>query len=539
MLGVPMDATDSARAFIQSFTARTQPLSRTAALAQWELATHASPEAEKRAADAQIELCSLYADEATYREAQRLDGCDIGDPIVRREVRLLYLTTLTYRRDPQTLEQIVRLETELETAYSTYRGQIAGENSNENQIREILRTEVDSDRRRQAYEASKGIGPLVAPLVLKLAGLRNQVARSLGFRDWFAMALFTDELDEAWLFELLADLDRSTAGPFTAEKAAIDAEASAWLGVAPGELMPWHYQDVFFQEAPTTAASSIEPLLQGKDVIAIARELYRDLGFEDDVAEILSRSDLFARDNKSQHAFCTDIDRAGDVRVLCNVTPSERWLDTMLHELGHGIYDLGIDPALPWGLRAPAHIFVTEAIAMLMGRRTRDPELFARYIRARTAEEQAIDRTLLRRRMLMLVRWVMVMTHFERELYAEPARDAAALGRIWWDLVERFQHIRRPPGERPTDWSTKIHVALAPVYYQNYLLGELGASQIEAAIMEQTGRPLTGNRAGGELLRERCFRPGASLRWDALIERTTGKALSPSAFAADFVNSYK
>jgi hypothetical protein len=65
MLPVPMDATDSARAFIQAFTARTQPLSHAAALAQWELATHASAETQERAAETQIELCRCYADEPT------------------------------------------------------------------------------------------------------------------------------------------------------------------------------------------------------------------------------------------------------------------------------------------------------------------------------------------------------------------------------------------------------------------------------------------------------------------------------------------
>ena len=59
---------------------------------------------------------------------------------------------------------------------------------------------------------------------------------------------------------------------------------------------------------------------------------------------MLERSDLYARDGKSQHAFCIDIDHEGDVRVLCNVEPSERWMDTMLHEFGHAIYDRETDP---------------------------------------------------------------------------------------------------------------------------------------------------------------------------------------------------
>jgi len=31
--------------------------------------------------------------------------------------------------------------------------------------------------------------------------------------------------------------------------------------------------------------------------------------------------------------------------------------------------------------------------------------------------------------------------------------------------------IDRPPGRDEADWAAKIHVALAPVYYHNYVLG--------------------------------------------------------------------
>ena len=134
----------------------------------------------------------------------------------------------------------------------------------------------------------------------------------------------------------------------------------------------------------------------------------------------------------------------------------------------------------------------------------------------------------------MLVRWVEVVTRFERELYKTPLRDEAALGRLCWDLASRWQGMTPPPGERPTDWATKIHIALAPVYYQNYLLGELTASQLEASIVAATGRPLTANPSAAEFLRERFFKPGASVRWDELVRGATGRPLGLETFLADF-----
>jgi hypothetical protein len=42
-----------------------------------------------------------------------------------------------------------------------------------------------------------------------------------------------------------------------------------------------------------------------------------------------------------------------------------------------------------------------------------------------------------------------------------------------------------------------------------------------------------GREDAGRFLAERVFAPGASLRWDVLIERATGMPLSPAVLARD------
>jgi peptidyl-dipeptidase A len=129
------------------------------------------------------------------------------------------------------------------------------------------------------------------------------------------------------------------------------------------------------------------------------------------------------------------------------------------------------------------------------------------------------------------------MTRFERELYADPDAD---LGTIWWDLVERHQLVNRPDGDRPDDWATKIHIALAPVYYQNYLLGEMVASQLQDTIL---GTVLGGGAdrwerfvsdpAVGAFLRERYYEPGKRWNWRELVSRATGRPLETRPFVDD------
>ncbi len=120
------------------------------------------------------------------------------------------------------------------------------------------------------------------------------------------------------------------------------------------------------------------------------------------------------------------------------------------------------------------------------------------------------------------------MTHFERGLYAQP--DANHDDR-WWDLVERFQLVRRPDDRHAPDWAAKIHIAAAPVYYHNYLYGEMIASQLTAAF-----GGLVHTDAAGRALAAKVFAPGAARRWDHLIEDATGAALTPAAFALELTD---
>ncbi len=76
---------------------------------------------------------------------------------------------------------------------------------------------------------------------------------------------------------------------------------------------------------------------------------------------------------------------------------------------------------------------------------------------------------------MVFSRWAQVMFRFEKSMYENPDQD---LNRRWWELVEKYQLLKMPAGRDEPDWAAKIHIALYPCYYHNYLLGELLASQL-------------------------------------------------------------
>ena len=448
-----------------------------ASRAAWEINVLASSENEARRIEVEQALSDYLADGERFG---LIEGAlpEATGP-TRRRLDLLRAAFLANQVPAELRTRIIELETAVEMIFSTHRGVVAGRHVNNNEILEILRESDDGEARREAWEASKTVGAAVADDVRELARLRNAAAHAVGYRDWFALSLALSEMDETKLFATLDEVDAATAEPFAAWKLELDEALAARFGVAPTELAPWHYADPFFQEVPVEGGVDLGPILADGDTVALSERTFTGIGLE--TRSVLDRSDLYPRDDKCQHAFCIDIDRAGDVRVLANVVPGQYWLDTMLHELGHATFDGGIDPTLPWILR-DCHTLVTEGIAILMGRLAGDAEWLERVL-GTDADDVAVIASDLREaraaEMLVFARWVLVMTNFERSLYADPDSDLDAR---WWQLVERYQLLSAPSGRSNADWAAKIHIACAPVYYHCYLFGHLVASQLSATL---------------------------------------------------------
>jgi peptidyl-dipeptidase A len=178
---------------------------------------------------------------------------------------------------------------------------------------------------------------------------------------------------------------------------------------------------------------------------------------------------------------------------------------------------------------------------MFMDRLIYDVEWLARAVDVDIEDAPSLqERTWesLRFEMLLMARWVLVMSYFERELYANPQRED--LDAFWWDLVEELQMVPRPEGRVGPDWAAKIHLTVAPVYYHNYLLGELTASQLGSSLRRDVlnGKPAHGYVGLAELgsfFGERIFRRGAAVDWQTLLQEATGSRLSAAPFLEEFV----
>jgi peptidyl-dipeptidase A len=582
--GLAADKENDARAkrFVEYYEATVRPLEIEAAKLFWTANITGKEEDYQKKQDAEEKLDICLSDPQKFAELKAIKEAAPADPLLARQIDVLYLQYLDKQVDRELLQKMLAKSNVVERAFNVFRPKLRDKELTDNDVRRTLRESRDSAERQAVWEAGKKVGLVVVGDLKELVALRNQAAAKVGFKSYHALQLYCSEQSQEQVLELFDELDKLTRKPFHEAKAEIDAALAKSYGIAVEELRPWHYHDPFFQEAPAVLDNLPESVYKPLDIVKVCRSFYDGIGLPID--DVLNRSSLYEQPGKNPHAFSTDIDRAGDVRILENIVPGHEWLSTSLHELGHAAYSKNagcgeadgsrlretarrpfrqrptVPPSasapLPYVLHTDAHPLCTEGVAMMFERFAQNVDwLAAMGAEVPNPDQFRIAAAKLRRnRLLVFSRYCQVMFRFEIELYANPDQD---LNRLWWDLVEKYQEIKRPEGRNEPDFASKYHFVGAPAYYHNYLLGEMFASQVHHALLRtimpgnDSPRPLAagttkwsgqgvragaiyvGNKQAGAFMKQRVFAPGLSLKWNDLTRHATGEDLNPKAFAED------
>lgn len=527
--------------FIKTFEAKYIPLYKETTLASWNANISGKDEDYKLSADKEFELNKMFSDKSDFEKLKKFkESGAITDTLKSRELLLLYNAFLGNQIDTTKMKAMIDLESEIEKKFNVFRAEIGGKEYTDNQIEKILKKSTDSDSLKEAWLATKKAGVNVEKDVIKLVKLRNASAKELGYANFHEMKLKLSEQDPKEIEKLFDELDSLTKDGFAKLKDEMDEYFAKHYKIKKADLMPWHYQDRFFQEAPKIYDVDLDKYYKGKDLVKITEDYYKGIGM--DISDLVKKSDLKEKKGKNQHAFCSDLDNEGDVRVLCNVVDNEYWMNTLMHEYGHACYDKYIDRTLPFLLRDPAHTFTTEAIAELFGRFASNPQWLKDVgvidDKVKKEIEENVNKNL-RLQMIVFSRWSQVMYRFEKAMYENPDQD---LNKLWWDLVEKYQLLKKPADRNEPDWASKIHIAAYPCYYHNYLLGELLASQLHYYITKNilksddyVNQSYIGNAEVGTYLINKVFKPGAKYYWDDMILKATGEKLTAKYYAKQFV----
>jgi len=531
------------QSFISYYDSIVIPLTRETGLAEWNANISGKEEDYSRFAELQTKFSLFHSNKETFKRIENIKASKaITDPIQARQLEIIYLTYLNYQADTSIQKEIIQIQNQIEQKYSTFRAEIDGKLYTDNDIEDILRTSTDNVLLQKAWEAHKKIGELVEKDIIELVKKRNKLARQLGFANYHEMKLKLNDQEPKEIEIIFDQLDSMTTDAFKQVKEEIDTYLAKRYKVDKSMLMPWNYQNRFFQEAPNIYPTDIDKYYYNQNLVSLTSQFYKSIDMP--VDDIIERSDLYEKPGKNQHAFCTNIDREDDIRVLCNIKPNSYWMNTMLHEFGHATYEKYIDRQLPFVLRQPSHTFTTEAIAILFGRLSSNPYWIMHSCNISKKEADKIAENCfktLRIEELVFSRWSQVMYRFEKALYNNPDQD---LNQLWWTLVEKYQLLKKPSGRNKPDWASKIHIATVPCYYHNYLLGDILASQLHYYICSKVINDTSNikyfdyyeRKEVGKFLKEKFYAPGTSLYWNDLIEQTTGEKLTAKYYANQFIN---
>ena len=540
-----LEAEKQLESFMQKHVAQLEPLETKANLTYWDAATTGKKEYYARHKDLQLQIRQIYSNTQEFAFLKHLrESGYITDARLQRQLEKLYYGYLGNQIPPDLMKQIVELDSKIQETYNNFRGTMEGQKVTNSDVYRIMTTETVSRKRELAWRASKQVGDAIVGDLIQLVKLRNQAARQLGFDNYHTLSIISGEQNVAELDRIFQELYELTNEPYAQYKQELDAILADMYDIETNELKPWHYHDPFFQRTPLVYELNLDMYYKNYDVKELARRYYAGIGLP--IEDILAKSDLYDREGKYPHAFSFTGDRKGDVRILCNLNNDERWMETILHELGHAVYSKYHERNEPFLLREPAHSFTTEAVAMFFGRLSRNADWMQQMMELSPADYQKVKKVsqkYLQSQQVLFARWASVMYQFEKQLYANPDQD---LNTLWWQLVEKYQYVKRPPGPVDAGWASKLHFVVAPCYYHNYMLGELFASQLHHHLVYDVlhkttdeGISYVGDKKIGNYIRQMVLAPGALYHWNEMIARATGEPLTPRYFVQQFIRPQK
>ena len=544
-----------ARKIVDEYVAKYMPLDLKLRRAWYKYGTTGDKRASNRQAKMELAIRTLNSDPERFAKLKELygDRKRIRDDIIRRQVEILYHRHLNNQVAPEKLKRLTRLEQRIQQIFNDYRPEVDGKKLTPVEVSHILSDSTDSKRLEKVWKAHKAVGSLLERDYRQLVKLRNEIARDLGYRDAVELASVVSETDLKMLDRFYDDVHRYTEKPFRKLKEEyIDPRLAKRYGISTKDLRPWHYQNAFFQEAPTAIFGRVDlddlySKVDSKHVVGQTIDFYGSMGV--DIQGIIDNSSLYPKPGKNPHAVAWYLDpnKPGNAVLIMNLPrppehPKASEASTLVHELAHDINYEAIlqNDEVPYLLREPT--MLTEAVAMLFEKQTLTDDWFVRLgVPAKKAQEVAravelidyVDQ-------LIFLRWSSVIYCFERSFYADPDQD---IGQLWWSCKARHQFLDRPEGWNQPDALAKYHIPnVTPLYYSNYAIGRVANVQFAELLAKRINQPASqasyfGQRQLGGWLMDDFLAQGERYRWDEFLIKSTGKPLSVKAWKRHYIDS--
>ncbi len=424
-----------------------------------------------------------------------------------------------------------------------------------NDLDDILNDSTDLAARLAAWEASKEIGPALKPGLVELRGLRNAVAKEMGYRSFFDLQVADYDMSVDEMMEMLSGFMRDMGPLYREVHCWTKYELARKYHQPVPKMIPAHWINNRWAQNWTGIVEGVDldPYFKDKTaewIVQKGEAFYVSMGFPSLPESFWKLSDLYpvpegSTRKKNTHASAWDMNLEGDVRSLMSVQPNSRWFGTAHHELGHIYYYLSYDrPGVPIFLREGANRAFHEGIGDLISIAAgQEPYLRSVGIlppgvkidQKKWLLNQALEEA------VPFIFWSSgTISSWERDLY-ENNLPPEEFNQRWWSYVARFQGVvpPEPRGVQFCDPATKTHINDDPAQYYDYAMATVLKYQLHDKIcrdiLKQDPHSCNyyGSKAAGDFLKS-ILRQGAMKPWRELVREATGADLSTKAMATYF-----
>jgi len=428
----------------------------------------------------------------------------VSDPLLARRLEMWQNTLLGAKVTAR--EDVLKLTRELGDKIIAHKYNVKGSLVDLGGLRGILRASPDREMRKAAFESLAELSQQLEEGLLSLVRLRNKVAQELGYNTYVDLCMHLGGMTTEQVEQILLELTIATDSTYKQ----IIAKGAEKLGISHVE--PWDVQYILEQggqiDKSKFPVAKINPSLE-EYIQSMGYASLKELNISPCIVDI------------PYNGLCMGISRQ-DIRILFNPQDGFAYYKTAFHELGHALHS-ALNQQEFMSLRRESGIF-TEGIAEIFGYVPQHPD-YLRHM-GLTEEEIAGAKEALLGPLFHYLRQRTAYCLFEHAMYKDTNQNLDTL------LAKTESDILACSVNDSPRWASNAWYVNYPVYWHNYVIADVIASQIHEHLRENIGE-LYNTKAAFDYVINTYIAPGASKPWLEKIKQGTGYELGAKALIDD------
>lgn len=395
-----------------------------------------------------------------------------------------------------------------------------------------LSTHDNSQIRKACYEGLRSIETFILSRgFLDIIKIRNQFARSLGYRDFYAYKLKqTEGIDMHTLFSWLEDLEAKTRN---SAKHVIENLRSK---LGEEAITPWNFR--YFTQNNST--KNLDPYMPFSESVLRWGKSFSSMGVRFKEAKL--QLDLIDRKGKYENGFChapippyissNNTFIRAKINFTSNAVPNQlgsgyQALQTLFHEGGHAAHFANISMGAPCFSQefAPSSVAMAETQSMFFDSLLSDSDWLNRYAKV---PWEIISQKIMETHPLKVIalRQMLIVPFVERALYSLKDNDLTekTVLNLCKDIEEEMSFIKGG-SPRPTLAIPHLLEMESSAYYHGYILAQCAVEQTRFFFFQRDGHIVDNPQIGPELS-QKYWKQGNSIPFVDFIKTLTGKPFS-------------